>query len=138
MAECAGKQLGAKHIAHLVVELVLGLCNALACSVALKSIELFENENYMGKIKNIESITRRELAGLSDPLIREVRIMGGCACIEVRDPETLEGFKEFALDRGVFLRPFLNYMYTMVPYVVAEPELVRVFGVMREWFEHRG
>lgn len=112
--------------------------NALACSVALKSIELFENENYMGKIKNIESITRRELAGLSDPRIREVRIMGGCACIEVRDPETLEGFKEFALDRGVFLRPFLNYMYTMVPYVVAEPELVRVFGVMGEWFEHGG
>ena len=37
--------------------------NALACSVALKSIELFEQENYMDKIRRITEITRRELKG---------------------------------------------------------------------------
>lgn len=41
--------------------------NALACSVALKSIELFEKENYMEKIHKIEEITRREMKDFTDP-----------------------------------------------------------------------
>ena len=53
--------------------------NALACSAALASIELFETQNYMEKIKRIEAVTRREMKGFTDPRIREVRIMGGCA-----------------------------------------------------------
>ena len=35
--------------------------NALACSAALASIELFETQNYMEKIQKIEAITRREM-----------------------------------------------------------------------------
>ncbi len=51
--------------------------NALACSVALKSIELFETGDYMEKIRRIEEITRGEMDGFSDERIKEVRIMGG-------------------------------------------------------------
>ncbi len=109
--------------------------NPLACSVALKSIEIFENENYIEKIKQIERITRREMVNFSDPRIKEVRIMGGCVCIEVHDAKTLEGFKRFAYDRGVFSRPFLNYMYSMVPCIIEENELLQVLNVMKEWFE---
>lgn len=108
--------------------------NALACSVALKAIEIFETQDYMSKIHRIEEITRRELDGLADPRIKEVRIMGGCACIEVYDAETIEGYQDFAYERGVFSRPFLNYMYAMVPYVISEGELVKVLGTMKEWF----
>ncbi len=109
--------------------------NALACSVALKSIELFENENYLDKIKKIEYITKREMEGFSDSRIKEIRIMGGCVCIEVYDRKTLEGFKEFAYNRGVFSRPFLNYMYAMVPYIIEEEELVKVLDTMKIWFK---
>lgn len=108
--------------------------NALACSVALKSIELFENEDYMSKIKRIEEITREEMEGFSDPRIKEVRIMGGCVCVEVHDSETLNGYQQFAYERGVFSRPFLNYLYAMVPYVIGEEELRTVLGTMKEWF----
>lgn len=108
--------------------------NALACSVALKSIELFESQNYMGKIARIEAITRRELSGFSDPRIREIRIMGGCVCIEVYDSETLRGYQQFACERGVFSRPFLNYLYAMVPYVISEEQLVMVIDCMKTWF----
>ena len=108
--------------------------NALACSAALKSIELFETQNYMAKIRRIEAITRRELDGFSDDRIREIRIMGGCVCIEVKDAAVLEGYQKFARERGVFSRPFLNYLYAMVPYVIAEEELVQVIQVMKEWF----
>lgn len=109
--------------------------NALACSVALKSIELFENENYMQKIKNIESITKREMAGFADERVKEVRIMGGCICVEVKDGSSLNGYQQYACKKGVFARPFLNYLYAMVPYVIKEDELVQVLDTMKEWFK---
>ena len=108
--------------------------NALACSVALKSIQLFEEGNYLEKIRRIEAITRREMAGFADPGVKEVRIMGGCVCIEVHDAVVLDGFKKFAYDRGVFSRPFLRYMYAMVPYVIEEEQLVKILDTMKAWF----
>ena len=108
--------------------------NALACAVALKGIEIFERENYMEKIKKIEEISKREMLGFSDERIKEVRVMGGCTCVEVYDPKTLEGFQQYAYERGVFSRPFLSYMYSMVPYVIEEDELVQIFTVMKDWF----
>ena len=108
--------------------------NALACSVALKSIELFEEGDYISRIQKIEAVTRRELEGFSDPRIKDVRIMGACVCIEVYDPAFIEGYPEFAYERGVFSRPFLNFLYAMVPYVIEEEELVKVLRTMKEWF----
>ena len=108
--------------------------NALACAAALKGIEIFEREDYMSKIARIEAISQREMLGFTDPRIREVRVMGGCTCVEVYDEATLEGFQQFAYERGVFSRPFLKYMYSMVPYVIREEELVHIFDVMKEWF----
>ena len=108
--------------------------NALACSVALKSIEIFESQNYMQKIKRIEEITRREMENFSDPRINEVRIMGGCVCIEVKDEEILKGYQQFAYERGVFSRPFLKYLYAMVPYIISEEELIKVLDTMKAWF----
>lgn len=120
--------------AHALMHGPTFMGNALACSVALKSIDLFEQQDYMSKIRKIESITRRELQGFSDPRIKEVRMMGGCVCIEVYDPATLKGYQEFAYKHGVFSRPFLTYLYAMVPYVIEEAELVRVLDVMKAWF----
>lgn len=108
--------------------------NALACAVALKGIEIFERENYMDKIRRIEEISHREMDGFSDPRIKEIRIMGGCTCIEVHDSKTLEGFQQFAYERGVFSRPFLKYMYAMVPYIIEENDLVKIFDTMKAWF----
>lgn len=108
--------------------------NALACRLALQSIALFEEQDYLAKIRRMERITRRELAGFSHPSIREIRIMGGCVCIEVFDPAVLRGYQQFAYERGVFSRPFLQYLYAMVPYIIEEEELVTVLRTMKAWF----
>lgn len=121
--------------AHALMHGPTFMGNALACSVALKSIELFEQGNYLDKIRRIEEITRRELSGFSDPRVKEVRIMGGCVCMEVYDARTLDGFQAFARERGVFSRPFLRYLYAMVPYIITENELVHVLDTMKAWFE---
>ena len=123
-----------EHPEHALMHGPTFMGNALACSVALKSIELFEAEDYMQKIKRIEEITKREMEGFTDDRIKEVRIMGACVCVEVKDAATLEGYQQFAYERGVFSRPFLNYLYAMVPYVIQEGELVQILDTMKAWF----
>lgn len=123
--------------AHALMHGPTFMGNALACSAALKSVELFEEQDYMSKIHRIEEITRRELEGFADPRVREVRIMGACVCLEVYDPAVIRGYQEFAYRRGVFSRPFLNYLYAMVPYVIQEEELVKVLQTMKDWFGSR-
>ena len=120
--------------AHALMHGPTFMGNALACSVALKSIEIFEQQNYMAEIQKIEEVTRREMEGFSDSRIKEVRILGACVCVEVYDSSTLHGYRQFAYERGVFSRPFLNYLYAMVPYVIKEDELVKVLDTMKEWF----
>ena len=61
--------------------------------------------------------------------------MGGCTCVEVYDSQVLDGFQQFTYERGVFSRPFLNYMYTMMPYIIQEKELIQIFDVMKQWFQ---
>lgn len=108
--------------------------NPLACAVALKSIEIFERENYMDKVRKIERISKRELKGFSHPAIREIRIMGGCICFQVYDPSVIKGFQEYAYKHGVFNRPFLDIVYAMVPYIITEEELIKVISVMKSYF----
>lgn len=120
--------------AHALMHGPTFMGNALACRAALESIELFEEGNYIEKIKQIEQVTRRELRGFASDKIEEIRIMGGCVCMEVKDAKYLEGYRRWAYERGVFSRPFLKYLYAMVPYTIEEWELVKVLDVMKSWF----
>lgn len=123
--------------AHALMHGPTFMGNALACSVALKSIELFETRDYMSKIRKIEQITRREMQGFCHPEVKEVRIMGACICMEVYEPDAIRGYQQFAYEHGVFSRPFLNYLYAMVPYVIEEKELVQVLQTMKDWFARK-
>ncbi|HIV28646.1 MAG TPA: adenosylmethionine--8-amino-7-oxononanoate transaminase [Candidatus Ornithocaccomicrobium faecavium] len=109
--------------------------NALACAAALKSIELFETQDYLAKIRRIKAITRQEMRNLRDPRIQDVRFMGGCVCVETKEASTLRGYQQFAYDRGIFSRPFLRYLYAMVPYVIDDDSLVQVLDTMKVWFQ---
>lgn len=109
--------------------------NALACSVALTSIELCERGGYLAKIRRIEDILRQELLGLRSSKIRETRVFGACGVVEVHDRRHLEGMQAFAAERGVWLRPFERVVYTMPAYVIDEASLRRICRTMRAWFE---
>jgi adenosylmethionine---8-amino-7-oxononanoate aminotransferase len=108
--------------------------NALACAVALASIELFERDRYLEKIRRIEAILREELLDLRAPSVREARVLGACGVIEVEDRSSLRGLQDFAAERGVWLRPFDRVVYTMPAYVMDEDSLRKVCQVMRDWF----
>lgn len=109
--------------------------NPLACTVALKSIELFERENYLDKIKAIELYLTKSFENFKHEYIKEIRILGGCLCIEVMDPKYLSGFRKYALEHGIHARPFLSYMYGMFPYIIDEWSLKKVCDVYKNWFK---
>lgn len=109
--------------------------NPLICSVALKSIEIFERDNYIDKIQKIETILKRELSNFISPKIKEIRIIGAMAVIEVNTHSDISGFQDYALNSGVWIRPFDRYMYTMPPYIIKEEELIKITTVMKNWFK---
>jgi len=108
--------------------------NALACSAALASIKIFERENYLTKIARINEILKEELLGFEACGVKETRVFGACGVIETINAEAHKGIQEFAVKRGVWLRPFLNVVYTMPPYVISEEELRKVCWVTKEFF----
>ena len=41
------------------------------------------------------------MEGFADHRVKEVRIMGGCVCVEVKDSGVLKGYQQFAYERGI-------------------------------------
>lgn len=109
--------------------------NPLACAVALQSIQLFEQENYLNKIKYIETIITEEFSTISSTCIKDKRVLGAIGAIEVFDKKHLEGFNEFATLQGVWLRPIDNVVYLMPPYIIQENELRKLITGIKKWFE---
>lgn len=112
------------------------MANALACSVALKSIELFEQEDYLSKIRQINTIINQEFNTINSPAIADKRTIGAIGVIEFKDAAMLDGFKDFAMDEGVWLRPIGKVLYLMPPYIIQPDELISIINVMRKWLNH--
>jgi adenosylmethionine-8-amino-7-oxononanoate aminotransferase len=108
--------------------------NALACAVAKASLTLFQQEKTLDKIAAIERVLCGELATVRGPAVVETRVLGACGVVEVRNPAQLAGLQAFAQDRGVWLRPFDRVAYTMPAYIMTEPDLRTICGVLRDWF----
>ena len=110
--------------------------NPLACSVALKSIELFEKENYLTKIQEIESIISSEFSKINSPFIKDKKIIGAIGAIELIDKKHLEGFQEFAMKQNVWLRPIGNIVYLMPPFIIKKKELKKILEVIQIWISN--
>ncbi|RAP38860.1 adenosylmethionine--8-amino-7-oxononanoate transaminase [Candidatus Marinamargulisbacteria bacterium SCGC AAA071-K20] len=110
--------------------------NPLACSVANASIDLCLEDGFLEKISIIESQLKNELFKAKSDCIKDIRVLGATGVIEVLDEKDLEGVQAFAMSKGVWLRPFSRYLYTMPPYIVSKEELSKVTSVMISFFEN--
>ncbi len=109
--------------------------NPLACSVALTSIELFEQENYLDKIQKIHDQLTQELNQIKSSKIKDIRTLGGLGVIEVHDPKVLNSIQQFAITKGIWLRPFGNVVYTTPPYIIQRHELSQITETLAQFFE---
>ncbi len=107
------------------------MANPLACSVALASLDLLADGRWREWVGAIEEGLRaglepaRELPGVVD-----VRVLGAIGVVQLDHEVDIPAATSAAVDRGVWLRPFRDLIYTMPPYVIANDDLARVAGAV--------
>lgn len=98
--------------------------NPLACSVALESIDLLQQTDWLDRVQNIERLLQRGLAPcrqLDD--VAEVRVLGAIGVVELNREVNMAKIQQAFVDAGVWIRPFGKLVYLMPPYIIAEQEL---------------
>lgn len=103
------------------------MANPLACAVACASLDLFEKTNYAEKVSRIEKQFRRLLEpARAFEFVRDVRILGAVAVIELKAPPCRVALERVIKTHGVWLRPFCNYVYAMPPLISDAPTIERI------------
>ncbi len=114
---------------------------ALACRAALATLEIFREQNIIEKNRFLAGIMTKAAMRFHDhPHVAEVRQTGMILAIEMvknkhrREPypwQERRGLRvyQYALSKGVLLRPLGDVIYFMPPYIVTEQELLLIADV---------
>ena len=113
--------------------------NPLGCAAALASLQVFEDEQTLAKLPQIEAWHRQGLAQLAGhPAVQRVRVTGPIAAFDVVTADA--GYtsavgaklKAFFHERGLLLRPLGNVVYLLPPYCVTQDELALSYQTIGE------
>jgi adenosylmethionine-8-amino-7-oxononanoate aminotransferase len=112
--------------------------NALACAVALRSLQLFEEEATMERIARIGAQHRTMLETLMrrEDVIRP-RVQGSVLAFELKGEVAYQSAKSRSLQswflaKGLNIRPLGATVYLMPPYCIGEAELARAYAGILE------
>lgn len=109
--------------------------NALACSAALATLEIFETDDIISANQKLAGHMQNCTAHLIDhPHVAEVRQHGMILAVEmIKDKRARQPFHwqerrglqvyEYGLRNNVLIRPLGNVVYFMPPYVIKEDEI---------------
>ena len=101
--------------------------NPLAAAVAVASLGLLRDGDWKLQVSGIEAALASGLApARSIAGVRDVRVLGATAAIEVDHDVDVHAATEAALARGVWIRPFANLLYAMPPYVCTPQEVAHI------------
>ncbi|HEX2895733.1 MAG TPA: adenosylmethionine--8-amino-7-oxononanoate transaminase [Marmoricola sp.] len=107
------------------------MANPLACAIAAASLDLLASYDAGARVARLHD---RLLAGLAPardlPGVRDVRTLGAVGVIELDRPVDVPAVTAAALDRGVWVRPFRNLVYTMPPYVCSDDDIATITGAL--------
>jgi len=104
--------------------------NALACAAANASLDLFESEPRIAQAARIETQLRRELEpARALPGVRDVRVKGAIGVIEL-DSLDRNAMRQRFIDKGVWIRPFANIVYTTPPLTITDKDLHSITSAM--------
>ncbi len=121
--------------------------NALGCSVALATLELFKKNDTINKNSALAAAMCAATAHLTEhPNVAEIRQTGMIQAIElVKDKKTREQFDwkerrglrvfQHGLENQALLRPLGNVIYLMPPYVITEEQIQHLADVITSGIE---
>ena len=107
------------------------MANALACAVAVASVELLLAQDWRTRVAEIRAGLEsglRPARGL--PAVTDVRVCGAIGVIELDRPVDLRAATPVSLDHGVWLRPFRNLVYAMPPFICTPAEIAQICAAM--------
>jgi adenosylmethionine-8-amino-7-oxononanoate aminotransferase len=107
------------------------MANALACAAANASLDLFEAEARLQQVAAISEQMANELApcrGL--PRVRDVRVKGAIAAVELERIEDLAALRALFVELGVFVRPFGSVIYLTPAFTTTPGELAQLTGAI--------
>jgi adenosylmethionine---8-amino-7-oxononanoate aminotransferase len=116
--------------------------NPTACSAALASIDLMEEENTWNQIKMIQTCHKSFAKKIkSNSKLKDVRFKGTVIAFELRSEEerhylnrSSQGIADYFLEKGIIIRPLGNVFYVLPPYVISESELTRIYEEISNFF----
>jgi adenosylmethionine-8-amino-7-oxononanoate aminotransferase len=98
--------------------------NPLACAIACANLDLLDERDAPSLVQRINGELRSGLERARDlTSVADVRTIGAVGVIELDGPVDVVRLTEAALDRGVWVRPFRNLVYTMPPYVTTTDDV---------------
>ncbi len=107
------------------------MANPLACSAALASTELLLSGRWRQDVKRLEPGLRRGLVPARDVAgVKDVRVLGAIGVVQLDHPVDVAAATRAAVDRGVWLRPFRDLIYTMPPYITPDEDLAAICAAM--------
>ncbi len=107
------------------------MANPLACAVASASLALLASSRPADTVRMIEDqLDLRLSAAEGRPGVRDVRVIGAVGVLELDQQVDVVRVTAAALDRGVWLRPFRNLVYTMPPYTCTSEEIATITAAM--------
>lgn len=113
--------------------------NPLACTAALASLDLWEQNACILKVQSIQEANALFMAELADAAhpVKSIRMLGTILAFEIDSgaDEYLNNigawFTQEALAEGVYIRPLGNTVYIMPPYCITDDELGKVYACIR-------
>lgn len=99
--------------------------NALACSAALATLDIFEQDDVLNKNQEKAAYMNKKVLAFSSLRVRHLRNMGMIWAFDVETdgPQFQRRFYQAGLERGLLLRPIGNTVYFMPPYIISESEM---------------
>ena len=115
--------------------------NALSCRAGLATLEIFQQQPILENNSQLAAFMAKIAARFNEhPHVSEVRQTGMIVAIEmVKNKHTQEPYPwqerrgqrvyQYALSKGVLLRPLGNVIYFMPPYIITEEQLLMLVEV---------
>jgi adenosylmethionine-8-amino-7-oxononanoate aminotransferase len=101
--------------------------NPLAAAVANASIDLLLEQDWVGEVRRVEAGLRAGLAPAAGlPGVADVRVLGAIGVVQLDHEVDVAAASRAAIERGVWLRPFRDLVYTMPPYVTGDDDLAAI------------
>lgn len=125
--------LGAEYKALMHGPTFMG--NPMACRLALASIAILQRQDTQSQIQTLSKKITERFSQIHSPHIREIRTCGVIGVVEVSHELNLSSLSAFALNHGVWLRPFGHILYMAPPYCMTAAEVNLVGDVIQAWLD---